>query len=643
MKIFFGKIKSMIAAHKIITVLVIIILGVAGYYGYQKFNATSTKTSYVTQPISLQTITVSVTGSGQVSELNSVDIKPQISGNSEALTAMNVKKGDQVKAGQVLAIVDQSSALASLSQARSSLTNAEANYQTLISGATAVDINISQNSVTQAQNSYNNALLSQQNTIQTTANNVTQAQNALNDLEDTTSAANPTNKRGVAIAAVDNVLTQDRSALDAENGLLTDDNFKAAFSVLDSSQVNYAKSSYDSAVILLTTAQNSLANAQLSRTDANVDQAVNDAVSALNGTATSLNYCFTALQDSVAGNDISQGTINSYKSSINSQLSTVNNGITSIQNADQALKDAITADQNALQTAQLNEQTQLAQAKASVDSSSNSLQNAKDQLTKLTAPPTTQNVNTALASIESTKTQLQQATTNYNNTIITAPFDGLIAAAAPHQGDQVSPSTVIATLITNQFVVVIPLNEVDVAKVQVGDPAVLTFDAIDGLTVAGKVIDIDTIGTVSQGVVTYNVKISLDTQDASVKPGMSTNASIITQVEPDVLAAPNAAIKSQGTANYVEELNAAGKPQNIPVTIGIANDTYTQIISGVKEGDNVVTQTITSAVSKTTTGTSGIGSLLGGGRAAGGAAGFTGGATFRVGGGGGGATPARGN
>jgi HlyD family secretion protein len=625
---FFGKIKSMIAAHKIITVLVIIVLAGGGYYLYQKANVGVSKTTYVTQPVTRQTITVSVTGSGQLSEMNSVDIKPQVTGNSESLVTLNIKKGDQVKQGQVLAIIDQSSALASISQARSALTNAEDNYQTLIQGAQPVDVSIQKNAVVQAQNSYNNALLNQQNTIQTTATNVTQAQNALSDLEDTTSAADPTNKRGVALSTIDNSLTQDRSALDAENKLLSDDTFKVVFGVLNSPLVNSAQSSYNDAVILLATAQNSLSAAQESRTDANVDQAANDAVNALNSTANSLNDCFSALQNSVPGNGVPQSSIDSYKSSMNSQLSTVNNAVNSIQNADQSLKDTITADQNALQSAQLSEQTQLAQAKASVDSASNSLQNAQDQLTKLIAPPTSQEINNDLAAIESAKTNLQTATTNYNNTIITAPFDGLIAVVNSQQGDQVSPSTIIATLITNQFVAIIPLNEVDVAKVKMGDPAVLTFDALPDLNMTGKVIDIDTIGTVSQGVVTYNVKIALDTQDPSLKPGMSTDVSVITEVDTDVLAAPNSAIKTQGTISYVQELDASGKPVNYPVTIGIANDTYTEILTGVKEGDNVVTQTITSTVAKTTT-SSGITSLLGGGRAAGGFGGGT--ATFRAG------------
>ena len=96
------------------------------------------------------------------------------------------------------------------------------------------------------------------------------------------------------------------------------------------------------------------------------------------------------------------------------------------------------------------------------------------------------------------------------------------------------------------------MNEVDVAKIKVGQKTTLTFDAIDGLSIAGEVIDIDAVGTVTQGVVNYNVKIGFDTQDERIKPGMSVSATIIIEVKQDVLLIPNSAIKSAGEAYYVE-------------------------------------------------------------------------------------------
>jgi HlyD family secretion protein len=625
MKIFFLKIRGIIAAHKIMTGMIIIILAVGGYYGYQKLFPSAPKYRYTTEAAIKTTISVSVTGSGQVSELNSIDLKPQTSG---ALIAMNVRKGDQVKAGQIIAVVDQRNAIAAMSQARASLANAQANYNALIAGADATDLRISQNSVTQAENSYNNAVLSQQNTTKTTATNITQAQNTLNDLEDFTSQASPTNQRGVALNTINDKLTVDRSALDAENKIFTDDNFKNTFGALNSGLVSFAKDSYTQAAALLVTANVSLTGAENYRSDTNINQAVNDAVNSLTSAQTSLNYCYNALQNTVPGVNVTQAQIDSYKSSVSSQLSTVNASIILVQNASQDLKDAVVAAQNSLDSAKLTADQQLASAAAQVQSTYNSWQTAKDQLSKLKEPPTKQAIDSALASLSSARSQYQQAVDTYDNTTITAPFAGQIAVAGAQKGDQVSASTVIATLITNQKVANIPLNEVDVAKVKVGEPVVLTFDAVDGLSLTGKIIDIDTLGTVSQGVVTYNVKISLDTDDPSVKPGMSTSVSIITQVKTDVLAVPNASIKTQNGASYVQTLNAQGKPQNAAVQIGIADDSYTEIISGLSEGEAVVTQTINLSATNTTAQTSsGIGNILGGSANRGG---FSGGAVRAV-------------
>jgi multidrug efflux pump subunit AcrA (membrane-fusion protein) len=149
-------------------------------------------------------------------------------------------------------------------------------------------------------------------------------------------------------------------------------------------------------------------------------------------------------------------------------------------------------------------------------------------------------------------------------------------------------------------VVKISLNEVDVAKIKLGDKSIMTFDAIDGLEMTGKVVQIDTLGTASQGVVTYNVKIALDTQDDRIKPGMSASASIITSVKTDVLTVPNSAVKSSGNNSFVQILDSKNQPQNIAVTTGIANDTLTEITSGIKEGDKVITQTIIPSSSAST-------------------------------------------
>jgi multidrug efflux pump subunit AcrA (membrane-fusion protein) len=165
------------------------------------------------------------------------------------------------------------------------------------------------------------------------------------------------------------------------------------------------------------------------------------------------------------------------------------------------------------------------------------------------------------------------------------------------------------------------MNEVDVAKIKLGQKATITFDAIENLSMTGSIAEIDTLGAVSQGVVSYNVKIAFDTEDAQIKPGMSVSASIITDSKTDVLIVPSSAIKNQNNRNYVQMFapplpapltGSQGTPSlivpnQITVETGISDDTNTEIISGLKEGDQIVSRTVTSTTTAPTS------SLLGGG------------------------------
>lgn len=202
-------------------------------------------------------------------------------------------------------------------------------------------------------------------------------------------------------------------------------------------------------------------------------------------------------------------------------------------------------------------------------------------------------------SIKQKEIALSDTEEKVGNYYIRAPFSGLIGQLNVKAYDSVSAGTAVAVLITKQKVAEISLNEVDVSKVKTGQKATLTFDAISDLNITGEVSEIDSIGTVSQGVVTYNVQIAFDTQDDRVKSGMSVSAAIITGTKQDILLVPNAAVKSQGGAYYVEVQDAT-TPIRQPVEIGISNDTMTEIISGLKEGDSIITRTVTSAATTQT-------------------------------------------
>lgn len=218
--------------------------------------------------------------------------------------------------------------------------------------------------------------------------------------------------------------------------------------------------------------------------------------------------------------------------------------------------------------------------------------------------------------------ELADANTKLSDYYVFAPFDGIIAGVTGEVGDSVGPSTSLGTIITNKEVAEISLNEVDIAKVSVGQKATLTFDAIDGLTVSGTIAQIDTIGTTVQGVVTYKVEILFDDKSKSIKPGMTVSADIELERKDNALVVPNEAVKKLKGKKFVEVRTAGTSTtatKQVEIVTGIVNDTETEVVSGLDKDSSVVVRrkaiTATAAAAP---------SLLGGG--AGGAGAFRGGA-----------------
>jgi len=244
----------------------------------------------------------------------------------------------------------------------------------------------------------------------------------------------------------------------------------------------------------------------------------------------------------------------------------------------------------------------------SVFSSKNSVAANKEALAKLIK-------GTDALDIESAKLSVQQKQNAYSDYFVRAPFDGTVARVPVHLLDSISNGTVIATIVTPQTYAEISLNEVDIVKVKTGQKATMTFDAINGLTTTGEVAEVDSAGTTNQGVVTYNVKIKFDSNDARVRPGMSVSASIITDVQSNVLVVPNSAIKTISGKNQIQIVVGSDKkltqsssgvaltqsPEVVEVETGLQNDTETEIKSGLNAGDVIIVRTINGATAAKTT------------------------------------------
>lgn len=172
---------------------------------------------------------------------------------------------------------------------------------------------------------------------------------------------------------------------------------------------------------------------------------------------------------------------------------------------------------------------------------------------------------------------------------------------------------------SGQYKATVNLTEADIPSITSDQKVMMTLDAFPEKTFTGKVLAVDTSGSVSSGVTSYPVKILLDTTDVNIYPNMAVNATIITSIKPDVILVPSTAITTVGEISTVQVMKN-GVLKRVTVTIGSANDTETEIVSGLSEGDVVVTSTITEDNSslKTTSSSTSIFSGLGGNRSSGG-------------------------
>jgi multidrug efflux pump subunit AcrA (membrane-fusion protein) len=140
----------------------------------------------------------------------------------------------------------------------------------------------------------------------------------------------------------------------------------------------------------------------------------------------------------------------------------------------------------------------------------------------------------------------------------------------------------------------------------------ITLDALSDVTLEGTVSKIAPAGTVSSGVVNYPVTVALTKSADGVKTGMTANLEIVTDERQNVLTVPNKALKTVPSGKQkVVTLLRNGQQVQVPVQVGMASDTATEITGGLNEGDVVV---VSGATTTSTTTGGGIGGpVMGGG------------------------------
>lgn len=207
--------------------------------------------------------------------------------------------------------------------------------------------------------------------------------------------------------------------------------------------------------------------------------------------------------------------------------------------------------------------------------------------------------------ISQTRTAQSNAWLSYRKVsgTITAPMSGTINNITIVPGMTLTKSGSVTDTVSSERVAVItspgrPLvevtvTEVDVPNIKVGQKTTITVDSIIGKSYTGIVESVDKLGSVSSNVTSYPIIIRLDTEASELLPNMTATANIILDTKTDVITVPSAAVQTIGDASYVRVL-INGEEMQTPVEIGIVSDSQTEIVSGISEGDTVITGSQTS-------------------------------------------------
>ncbi|MBM3151109.1 MAG: efflux RND transporter periplasmic adaptor subunit [Chloroflexi bacterium] len=180
-----------------------------------------------------------------------------------------------------------------------------------------------------------------------------------------------------------------------------------------------------------------------------------------------------------------------------------------------------------------------------------------------------------------------QATLNLAR--LATPFGGTVTEVRPLPGDQATPGTAAFRVDDlSSLRVDVQISEVDINSIRVGQPVTLAFDAILDRTYRGEVVEVAQVGTVIQGVVSFNVTVELQDPDELVKPGMTAAVTIVVNELQGVLMVPNRAVRLVEGQRVVYVLQN-GQAVRVDITLGASSDLVSEVVGGdLQEGDLII-------------------------------------------------------
>jgi len=210
-------------------------------------------------------------------------------------------------------------------------------------------------------------------------------------------------------------------------------------------------------------------------------------------------------------------------------------------------------------------------------------------------------ISAARAQISQYQATLKTAMTNLGYTKIIAPVDGTVISREIDLGQPVAASFQAPELFTiaqdlTKMQIEVNVSEADIGKVDEGQNVTYTLDGYADSVFNGKVTQVRLASTNTSNVVTYSVIVDVENNDLKLKPGMTANVSIITNVRDQVLCAPNTALKFTPNTDGTKYKNQGlwiledGQPVRHDITLGASNDLFSELTSNnIKENAEIIT------------------------------------------------------
>jgi len=370
-----------------------------------------------------------------------------------------------------------------------------------------------------------------------------------------------------------------------------------------------AAAAYQAAQLAYTTAATKLSGSLDAPTGqlAAAQASVASAQSSLNTTATRTDTSFddvradlAALQVTLTGDQqratLTKSRIAQAGSTLASLTDAVGGAYLSALNAvstARAKNDASLASaQNTVAKAEQDLSSAQERARTSIVTSENALESTRASLAKASTGAKSYDIASAYAGVLAAQASLEKTQNDLNGALLRAPAGGTVTAIGGQVGEFVAGGGTSNPFITIANLTSLALHgtvgEADVAKLRPGQVATVAVDAVGtGTRMTGKVTVIDPAATIQQGVPVYGVDVTLDVPNAQVRPGMSGTASVIIASRTNVLTVPNLAVRTTAGRRGLQVLRD-GQPVDSDVTLGISNETVTEVASGLQEGDLVV-------------------------------------------------------